>query len=92
MNSERMRKNSSNLKKAQKRVNNLKGNLKKANEALDAEAEVEAHEASDELATKSLIKVDAFREKMDKALQDFYMRQVASFTMHISRTLARLSK
>ncbi|GFZ07019.1 hypothetical protein Acr_18g0011890 [Actinidia rufa] len=67
-NSERIRKHSSKLKKAQKRVGNLKDNLKKANENLDAE--VEDHEASNDIAMKSLIKVDASREKMDKALYD----------------------
>ena len=69
-NLEHTRKHSFKLKKAQKRVNTLEGDLKKVKEALVAKAKVEARETSNDLVAKSLIEVDAAKEKMDKDLHD----------------------
>ena len=73
---DRIFKHSFELKKAQKKAHTLEGELKKTKEALNAE--MKAREASNDLASKPLIQVDATQDKMSKALQDLTeLQQVA---------------
>ena len=61
----------------------MEGDLKKVKEALVAKAKVEARETSNDLVAKSLIEVDAAREKMDKALHDLVeLQKVATGSMY----------